>query len=135
MDYISYLQSLSSEDWQKPATGKWTVKDVLSHLVGWEREVALTFMNTWKTKQDPWFIVNEDYDSFNDKVQAEFADWKPSDLLQEWKKWQDNLNNQIKEVDEDEFNVRRNNLSWMTDEGEHSHTDWHINQIKKAVQY
>ena len=50
MDHLTYLKSLKLEDWSIIVTSKWTVKDVLAHLVGWEREVALSFMDNWKTK-------------------------------------------------------------------------------------
>ena len=134
MNHIDYLKSLKPEDWLKRATIKWTVKDVLSHLVGWEREVATTFLKSRESKKIPWYLETEDYDEFNEKIQKEFADWSPEDLIKEWKKWEENLNSKIREVGEDIINIRRQNLSWMVDGKENNHTDWHINQIKKALE-
>lgn len=133
MDYIAYLQSLKPEDWSKMATSKWTVKDVLAHLVGWEREVAQTFTDAWKNGKQPWFMITENYDDFNAKIKEEFTAWSPEELLTEWQKWEKNLDDKIKEIGKDNFDVRKEAFTWVTDEGEQSHYLHHINQIKKAV--
>ena len=37
-DFITYLRALRPEGWQLKVTDKWTVKDVVAHMVGWERQ-------------------------------------------------------------------------------------------------
>ena len=68
MDTLAFFRNLKPEDWDKRVTDLWTVKDVLAHLVGWEREVALEFRRTWGTDKKPWFVAIDDYNDFNKKI-------------------------------------------------------------------
>lgn len=133
MDYIAYLKTLKPEDWSKPVTDKWTVKDVVAHLVGWEREVAQTFLVDRTANRISWYVDAGDYDEFNKKIKREFLNWMPDNLLEEWGKWEEDLNNKILSVGEDISKVRQENLSWVIDGKIHDHTEWHINQIKKSL--
>ena len=37
LDFVSYLKILKPEDWHKKVNDKWTVKDVVAHMIGWEK--------------------------------------------------------------------------------------------------
>jgi hypothetical protein len=132
MDIISLCEKLKPEDWDKPATSKWRVKDVISHLAGWEREVAMEFKRTWPIKAEPWFMRTDFYDDFNAKICEEFRDYSPAELMGELKKWQSVVEKEIKEVGEDVIR-RRPNMSWLFDEGDEPHFAHHIRQIEEAL--
>lgn len=132
MDTISFFKNLKSDDWDKPVTRLWKVKDVLSHLVGWEREVAEKLPIAWENGEDPWFMDTDNYDDFNAQIYEEYKDFSPSQLLAELKEWQDVLNEEIDKIGEDE--VRQSNYSeWVFDEGREPHSEHHIKQIRFAL--
>lgn len=132
MDVIQFFKSLKPEDWDKPVTKLWKVKDVLSHLVGWEREVAEKLPMAWENSEDPWFMDTDNYDDFNAQIYEEYKDFSPSQLLAELKEWQDVLDEEINKIGEDE--VRQSNYSeWVFDEGREPHSEHHIKQIRFAL--
>ncbi|OGN01192.1 MAG: hypothetical protein A3I26_03725 [Candidatus Yanofskybacteria bacterium RIFCSPLOWO2_02_FULL_43_10] len=53
MDIIKFFRSLNPDDWSKKVTERWTVKDVLSHLIGWDREVVIELRNTFQKETEP----------------------------------------------------------------------------------
>ncbi len=84
-------------------TDLWTVKDVLAHLVGWEREVALEFKKMWGTDIEPWFTITDDYNDFKRKIYEEFKNFTPEELLLELEKWQAVVAKEIDRVGEDKI--------------------------------
>lgn len=83
LDFISYLKTLKPEDWSKKATDKWTVKDVVAHMVGWEKAVTKIVKSVWETKQEPWFMETDNYDEFNAKMIEYYKNYSPNQLLDE----------------------------------------------------
>ena len=134
MDVITFFKSLKLEDWNKRVTQKWTVKDVLSHLVGWSREVVIELRNTLGKEIEPWFMKTDDYTEFNEKIYNEFKNKLPEELLTEFTKWEKDWENEIKNIGEDKIRQRKN-TDWVFDDGEggESHFEHHINQVKKAL--
>ncbi len=142
MDLIPYLKSISESDWYLRATDEWLVKDMVSHLIGWEREVSKNFMTAWEKGIEPWFMKVDDYTEFNQKIYAEFKDWTPSALLDEFEKWTKDLDEQIEKVGKENLEKRRKEFDWVLDDGENedentdtgSHFGHHLDQIKRAVE-
>src|SRR3989344_447983 len=134
MDIIKFFRSLNLEDWTQKVTDKWTVKDVLSHLVGWDREVVIELRKTFENGTEPWFMKTDDYTEFNEKIYSEFRDILPEELLSELEKWEKEWKNEIKNIGEDKIR-QREHVSWVfdEDEGDESHFEHHINQVKKVL--
>lgn len=88
MEVLSFFENLKNSDWNVDITNKRKVKDVLSHLIGWERECAKELVKVFKTKKELWFILTESYDKFNEKIYQEFKNYSPSALISELEKWQ-----------------------------------------------
>ncbi|MBI2064832.1 MAG: ClbS/DfsB family four-helix bundle protein [Candidatus Yanofskybacteria bacterium] len=137
MDNFEFFESLEPEDWLKKATSRWTVKDVLSHLVGWEREVVLGLKDTFEGGKRPWFMETDDYTEFNERIFNEFKDYSSEALLFELKKWEKTLGIEIERIGEDKIRSLKH-MDWVFDEGKGSgdgegHFEHHINQIKKAI--
>ncbi len=132
MDTISFFKNLKPEDWEKPVTKLWKVKDVLAHLVGWEREAAQELPKAWENSEDPWFMDTDNFNNFNAEIYEEYKDFSPAQLLAELKEWQNALDEEIERIGEDD--IRNSNYSeWVFDEGREPHFEHHINQVRQAL--
>ena len=135
---IAFFQGLKPEDWNKEVNPKWTVKDVLSHLVGWEREVVLELSKTVMEGRQPWFMLTEQYDKFNKKIFEEYKNYTPLQLLEEFKKWDCAWEEEIDKIGEEKIRASAH-ASWVFDEignngeDEQSHFEHHIQQIRSVL--
>lgn len=134
MDFISYLKTLKPEDWNTMVTSKWTVKDVVAHMVGWEKGDPDAIQKAWTTKQPPWWMGFDNYDEFNQKAVEEYKHFSPAQLIQEWEKWQAHIQHEIERFGEGNLRSRPDLFGWLFDEGEDSHYNHHYKQIKEALQ-
>jgi len=133
-DFFQFLENLKPEDWNKKINDKWTIKDVVAHLVAWERECAICLPAAWGKKENPWFIKTDNYDEFNERAIQMYKDYSPEELLSEWKKWQDILEKEAKKIGENSLRSAQFGLTfdWFFDEGENNHYLEHFNEIKKV---
>jgi hypothetical protein len=137
-DFLNYCQTLAPADWQKMVTSKWTVKDVVAHLLGWEREDPEIIQQAWATKTPPWFeSTNERDDAFNQRAIDEFHDVPPDQLLAELARWQDKVEQTIQAIGEDELKKYPKIFRWLFEGPNGSrgnkHYQHHYGQIVKAV--
>lgn len=134
IDFINFLENLKEEDWKVKVTNEWDVKDMIIHLIGWEREATKELPKAWKTHTNPWFMRNTDnFKEFNAKNVKEFKTYTPKQLLAEWKKWQQALNDEIGKIGEDKLRIEYDFFEWVFDESEGNHYLEHFNQIKEAL--
>ena len=98
MDFISYLKTLKLDDWNKKATDRWTIKDVVAHMVGREREDVEEIKKIWDTKQKPWFMETDNYDEFNAKWAEFYKDYTSDELISEWELWQKKVTEEIDKI-------------------------------------
>ncbi|MCX6813255.1 MAG: hypothetical protein NTV77_02075 [Candidatus Azambacteria bacterium] len=134
MDIITFFRDIKESDWDVPITKKWRVKDVLSHLVGWERECAQELPKVFETGNEPWFMLTDDYDDFNERIFQEFKNCSSEALISELEKWQGALEKEIQTIGEERIR-QRPHMDWVFDEGDEPHFEHHIKQIKKALKY
>lgn len=85
--HTNLLNNLKPQDWNTKVDDQWTVKDVIAHLVGWERESAIQLPQIWSTKNKPWFTETSNYDEFNKKSVEQFSKLTSEELLNEWETW------------------------------------------------
>ncbi len=133
-NFISYLRTLKIDDWNKKVTDKWTVKDVVAHMVGWEKEDPEIIKSTWGSKKVPWFYETDNYDDFNKKAVEFYKDYTPAQLLDEWEKWRNKVKEEIERIGEDKLRARPDLFGWLFEEGEGSHYNHHYQQIRKALE-
>ncbi|MFH0712794.1 MAG: ClbS/DfsB family four-helix bundle protein [Candidatus Jorgensenbacteria bacterium] len=129
---ITFFKNLKESDWKIPVTKKWRVKDVLSHLIGWERECARELEKVFETGNEPWFMLTDDYDEFNERIYREFKNYSSEALISELEKWQEILESNIQKIGEDKIR-QRPHMDWVFDEGGKPHFEHHLNQIKKVL--
>lgn len=131
--FILLLKSLKPEDWEIKVNENWTVKDVVAHMVGWEKEDARIIEDVWKSKKRPWFYETENYDEFNQKYINYYRDFTPEELIAEWEKYQREVDLEIKKIGEENLRARPDLFGWLFDESEGSHHNYHYQQIKNIV--
>lgn len=134
MDFVSYLKILKPEDWNKQVTSQWTVKDVVAHMIGWEKADPDIIRKTWETKEKPWWLKADNYDEFNQKSVEFYKDYTPEQLIAEWERWQQHVEQEIKKIGEDKLRSRPDLFGWLFEVGERSHYQHHLNQINKVVE-
>lgn len=134
IDFIAYLKTLQPEDWDKKVNKNWTVKDVVAHMVGWEKGDVDVIRTAWETKQAPWFMNTDDYDEFNRKAVEYYKDYSSNELIEEWEKWQQRVQDEIDSIGEDNLRSRMDLFGWLFKTGDGSHYDEHYKQIKTTVE-
>ena len=141
IDLIAFLKTLKPEDWNKTVTSKWTVKDVVAHMVGWEKGDAEAISQIWKTKTPPWWKTNPNYDEFNAKVIEFYKDYTPEKLIAEWEMWQNKVSEEIDRIGYHNIKARPDLFDWLLEEDDNytlndggSHYEHHYKQIKKALE-
>ncbi len=145
MTFIEYLKTLSPADWNKMATPKWTVHDVVAHMVGWEKRDAEIIPIYWaKKKREPWMSTREEWDAFNRKEVEERKDHSSQQLIEEWEMWQKKAAEEVKKIGYDNMKARPDIFDWLfggednkggaytLSEGG-SHYEHHYEQIKQAL--
>ncbi len=134
MEEIEFFNNLKEKDFYISVSKKWKVKDVLSHLVGWEREVLFEILNVFEKGNNPWFLLTDDYNKFNDKIYEEFKNYSPKKLIKELDKWNKEIEKAIKNIGEEKIK-KSIHSSWIFDKdrGGNSHFKEHIKQIKKIL--
>lgn len=129
MDFLEFLKNLKEEDWAKKINENWTIKDVVAHLVGWEKESARVLKDVWGSEKDPWFLLDGNYEKFNARSVDFYKSYSAEELIREWEKWQGVLEGEIKEIGEN--NLRQDpKMNWVFDE---EHYKYHLDQIKSSL--
>jgi hypothetical protein len=132
-DFILEFKNLKPADWKKKVDADWTVKDVISHLVGWERESVLQLPKIWITKRKPWFLETDNYDEFNRRSIEQFSKLSTVELLQEWKYWSEKFLHELNQIPEAQLEEYAELYDWAIESGEDSHYAYHIRQIRDAI--
>lgn len=144
MNFIEYLKSLRPKDWNTKVTDKWTVKDVVAHMVGWEKRDAEVIPIFWETKKKaPWMSTREEWDKFNDIWVEYYRDYTPEELMAEWEVWQKKITEEIDKIGHN-LKARPDLFDWLLDGGEGSsnvftmnadgsHYQHHLKQIRQAL--
>jgi len=132
-EFYDLLEELDDNQWDRKLNSKWTIKDCVAHLVGWEREAVKRLREEWETGEKPWFLIDEDFDEFNKKSVEEFKGYNSKDLIKEWKYWQKKLDEEIKKIGERNLKAEPEMFGWVFDETGDSHYLYHLKQIKKVL--
>ncbi len=127
-DFINYLKSLKSTDWELKATEEWTVKDMVAHLVGWEKANAEAASAALETNKDPVWLEVEDEDSFNAESVKFYKAYSSRQLLEEWENWQVKLNEITEKISQKNYQILFN---WLAESK--NHKEHHFQQIKKLI--
>ena len=138
--FTTYLKTLKPEDWNVKVTSKWTVKDVVAHMIGWEKGDVTVIKDIWKTKEKPWWKSTKDYDDFNDKSVKYYKDDTPGQLVAEWESWQKKVREEVDNIGLENLMARPDLFDWLfegtaeLDGSNDSHYKHHYKQIKDAIE-
>jgi len=134
-NFITLLRQLKPEEWDKKVNDKWTVREIVAHMVAWERDDPEIIKKSWETKEKPWFVNNnsEDDNKFNKKALEYYRSFSPKQLIDEWEFHQKKVKETITEIGEDNLKHYPECFGWLFDDSKDSHYNHHYNQIKKIV--
>jgi len=134
-DFIKYLKQLKPDDWNVQVTDKWTVKDVVAHMVGWEAIDPAAIRESWRTKKRPWFYETDDYDIFNQKCIDKYGKYAPRQLIAMLEKFQALVREEINRIGEDNLRKKPRIFGWLfeREEDKGSHYNHHLEQIRNAI--
>lgn len=132
-DFTLEFKNLKPSDWKKKVDSNWTVKDVVAHLVGWERESALQLPKIWITKRKPWFLETKNYDAFNNRSIEQFGRLSTTELLHEWKYWSEKFLHELNQIKDEQIEEYPALYDWAIEIGEDSHYFHHLKQIKRIL--
>ncbi|MEK7117953.1 MAG: hypothetical protein AAB861_04270 [Patescibacteria group bacterium] len=140
LDFISFLKTLKPEDWNKMATKKWNVKDVVAHMIGWEKTDVEAIKTIWETKSAAWWKNIENYNNFNTKEVKYYKNYTPEQLIIEWEMWQSKVQHEIDRIGYENLKSYPDLFDWLLEGMEdsknnetNSHYMHHFQQIKKAI--
>lgn len=134
LDFISYLKTLKPEDWNKKVNTHWTIKDVVAHMVGWEKIDPQIIRDTWRTKKRPWFYETDDFDNFNRKNVQFYKKYTDKMLIAEWEKYNKLSQAEIDRIGEKNLRAIPELFGWLFSEAEdNSHYNHHYQQIRNIM--
>ena len=131
-EFLELLENFKPKDWNIKVKNR-TIKEIVAHLVGWEKEAVEQLDVTWKTKEKPWFLKTNNYDRFNQKSMDYYKNHSTEELIKEWKHWQNLLDEKIEEIGEENLRKKPELFEWVFDEGDESHYLEHLNEIKEVL--
>jgi hypothetical protein len=80
--FIQFIENIPPDKYDyRYATGKWTVKEVLQHIIDAER--VFTYRALCFARKDPTFLPGFDENSYADNAKADKRDW--NNLVEEFK--------------------------------------------------
>ncbi len=138
-NFIAYLKKLKPEDWRVKISTTWTVKDVVAHMVGWEKGDGEVIKKSWETKKPPWFYLTDDFDEFNKKSVEYYRRYTPAQLIVEWEMWREKVHDEITAIGRAKLQSRPELFRWLFEDenSEHrespTHYEHHYQQIKDAL--
>ncbi len=132
-EFSELLENLKPDKWNLKIKNR-TIKEIIAHLVGWEKEAVEQLDKVWKSKQKPWFLKTDNFDEFNKESINYYKNYSPKELINEWKKYQKLLDNKINEIGEKNLRAEPELFNWVFDKGEENHYLEHLNEIKGVLE-
>jgi len=137
MNFVEYCKIFKSEDWKVMVTDKWNVRDVVTHMLVWEKQGVKYLKNfIARSESEPlkdWDKVK--YDSYNEESLKSYKDHTPKQLIEEWETFQVEVGKLIAQVGESELRQHKG-MRWILgkeDGTESSHYDNHHQKIRDAL--
>lgn len=103
--FVQSLRSLAEEKWNSQiAEGKWTVRDVITHMMLWDKyflEEAIQKI----TSHQPITAKHLDFDEFNKKAVDYAKDKKQQEIIDASIHYRNELLRQLDSISEDDFAI------------------------------
>ena len=117
----------------------WTIREVICHITAWEIVIDKA-VKVYLAGDPPFFLLEQDFDIFNDEAVDCRGDWTLDQVFAEWKNVRAALRDTIGKLKETDLEVEMV-LPWGSERtvaelieiiGEHESE--HMDEIKKAVE-
>jgi len=123
------IEDVPSEDMAiRESIGKWSVKDVLNHIIVWEEEAAKAF-EIWKIGIEPDWLHITDLDEFNNSTVEKRRRTPLSKIIKHLQLVHNGVIENIKSVADSEYNNRGGIPGWL-ETLLTTHIDEHTDRIK-----
>ena len=132
-EIILYLKTLPYDSWGLSVTLKWTLKDVVAHMIGWTELDVESLERIHETEILPWRKKGFDVNKYNAQSVERYSKIKPDELLDIWIKLLDRRGEQIKSIGKDNIKKDKELFYYLFEEGNSKHTLHHYQQMKKAL--
>lgn len=134
-DFLNLIKQLKADEWNVRVNDRWTVKDVVAHMVGWEAIDPIEIRKAWETKKRPWFYETDDFAAFNQASLDKYQLYTPEQLIKELEKWQKLVQNEIDRLGENKLRREPQLFGWLfeRDEDAGGHYGQHLKQIKAVL--
>ena len=127
-EYNQILGSLKPKQWEIEVVPKRNVRDIIAHMVGWEKEAVEQLK---KPKDDSYSMGIKDYQKFNDIAVRRYKILSTKELMNEWEKWQKLLDEEIIKSDRETLDKKSQLFDWIIDGKESNHYECHLIQLRK----
>ncbi|MDE1870883.1 MAG: maleylpyruvate isomerase N-terminal domain-containing protein [Candidatus Micrarchaeota archaeon] len=132
-EFFKLLERLDKGDWKLKVNENWTIKDVVAHLVGWEREDARTLYKLYKTRKRAWWSHTNNFDDFNKKSVKRYKTYSNSALIKEWKHQYKIVKREMKRIGITDLKADSKRFGWLFDGTDANHIFGHYKQIQKVL--
>lgn len=109
------------------------VRDVVAHLIGWEKGDPEAIRKAWETKEPPWWLKTRNYDEFNEKNVEYYRKYTPVQLIDGLEKYQKQVQEEIDRIGEDNLRAYPDFFGYLFDETDDSHYAHHYRQIVERL--
>lgn len=133
-EYNTLLKNLTKKQWGIEVSGHRTVKDIIAHMVGWEKEAVMYFRSKAYDSASYSMSFKNYNGKFNNRAVKRYAILFTDELLKEWAKWQKLLAVELKKVDKEKLQGKLQLFDWIVDGNEKNHYSWHLRQLKERLQ-
>ncbi|MDT3428383.1 hypothetical protein J2Z22_003975 [Paenibacillus forsythiae] len=135
--FISDLTPYSDDALRKPIVGTWSIQDIISHIMGWDKSFIQT-LNQIINNEEVNLEEHHDVQAFNEASVTFGRTMKPHDLLKEAISQRKQLILKLSMVPESAFNRQFHNSAYTLEtflqEMFISHDKHHEEQIMKHLQ-
>ncbi len=128
---IDLLEGFPEEDWFKEFSGKWSINDIVTHLIGWD-ELLLSQAKDWLIDKEPDNYKIIDENEYNRKYIAEHTFGRKIDTLEKFIISTENLLKFLKSLSPEQVRFALKNDS-LVDLDLYNHDMEHYEQIKRLL--
>lgn len=113
MEILTIIESLAENKWNQTFLGKWTIADLVAHLIGWDIEGMKATDEILKSKVPSYYShYDPGWSAFNDQLVRKYKIGNKGELLKKVKKIRLELITKLNTIPEDLFN-KDLNIRWQ----------------------
>mgnify|MGYP001559969197 FL=1 len=129
-EFFELVQGLGVEDWNVKINADWTLKEVVSHFIGWEEEFAVSLLDSWQNNATPWFLKTKNFDEFNKKSVKKYEKYSPQQLIERWRFVMRVFDSEIDDIGIGRIKAKGKLFDWVFEDGIY---EKYLEKVKKVI--